>query len=268
MDSDSRCPFQTWFFPIQQGNRQIVKLVSVRYNVTQMKNRIDVWKLFRPGFGELLLREEQILSDGDRKAREKFHRPADMERFTINRIFLKIVLAKYSGIPAGKIEIKDGRNGKPHLFASQLAPPFHFNLSYAGDYSVLAVSDGHIGIDIEQIRPLRDFESVAAWSCTADELDFLFSSPEAERTLRFFQIWVRKEASIKAVAEQAMPGLAGFPIVVPAEKGTWRFLDRFYREEQAWNLRRSLQIPGYETALCTSLDEPENRTFDLAETLD
>jgi len=268
MDSGSRRSFQAYFHPIQYGNGQIVKLKPLRYNMFYMNNRIDIWKLSRPGFAEKLLEKESILSADDRRAMEKYHRPADKKRFAVNRIFLKTILAKYSGIPEENIELKDGRNGKPHLFIPKSAPPFHFNLSYAGEYSVLSVSDRHIGIDIEQVRPLKDFDSVISWACTQDEWEFLYSCSEEERLSKFFQIWVRKEAGIKAVADQAMSGLAGFPIVVSAGNGTWRFLERFYREKQAWKLFQILKIPGYETALCTSLDEPEHRVFDVAESLD
>jgi len=79
--------------------------------------------------------------------------------------------------------------GKPYLSEG----PF-FNLSHAGDYVCLAVSEtSPVGIDIELHRS-EDFLSLGKTAFHADEIDFLEKEPAAER---FYTIWTLKECYAK-----------------------------------------------------------------------
>ena len=79
--------------------------------------------------------------------------------------------------------------GKPYLNEG----PF-FNLSHAGDYACLAVSEtSPVGIDIELHRS-EDFLSLGKTAFHADEIDFLEKEPTAER---FYTIWTLKECYAK-----------------------------------------------------------------------
>ncbi len=89
-----------------------------------------------------------------------------------------------------------GQNGKPHLLN---ADGFHFNLSHAGEYALLAVSDAEVGCDIERIRPVDPM--LVRRVLTPEEQSVLLSADETEREALFFRYWVLKESCMKQLGE-------------------------------------------------------------------
>lgn len=82
-------------------------------------------------------------------------------------------------------EIKYNEHGKPFFEHG----PF-FSISHSGKYSVLAVSEEGIGIDIETRNRMNN--AVAKRCFTADEQAFAENQPEG-----FIRIWEAKEAVLK-----------------------------------------------------------------------
>ncbi len=85
-----------------------------------------------------------------------------------------------------------------------------FNLSHAGHYAVLAISDREIGVDIEEIR--RSHIDVARHFFHPAEQAFLFSAPEDAQPDLFCDIWTRKEACIKAIGAGLSYPLTDFSV--------------------------------------------------------
>ncbi len=79
--------------------------------------------------------------------------------------------------------------GKPALAAGS---PW-FNLSDGGDWAALAVADLPIGVDLEPLR--EDWPAGLRRCFLPDELAWLDESPTGER---FFTLWTRLEAALKA----------------------------------------------------------------------
>ena len=104
------------------------------------------------------------------------------------------------------ISYRYGAHQKPYLAD---ADGFFFNLSHAGEYAMLAVSDAEVGCDVERIRPVD--RKLFTRVLTADERSVLAAAPEAERDALFFRYWVLKESCMKtlgplAFADGALPG--------------------------------------------------------------
>ncbi len=74
-------------------------------------------------------------------------------------------------------------NGKPS------APGVYFNLSHSGAWAVCALSDGPVGVDVEQVKPHS--EDLMAQVCTPAELKRLHT-PE-----HFCRLWTAKESFLK-----------------------------------------------------------------------
>ena len=91
--------------------------------------------------------------------------------------------------------------GKP-VFAQR--DDLHFSLSHSGPYAMCAVSGGHIGVDIQQIRPVH--LSVAR-RFHFRERDWLAEQPRDQQNQAFFRIWTRKEAWVKAVSQDQLLSL-------------------------------------------------------------
>ena len=82
--------------------------------------------------------------------------------------------------------------GKPYLSG------LHFNLSHSGAWAVCAVSDGPVGVDLEQKRPLR---RPAERKLTVSEQAQLSMLDPNQRQSAFFDLWVLKEAALKQTGE-------------------------------------------------------------------
>ena len=91
--------------------------------------------------------------------------------------------------------------GKP-VFAQR--DDLHFSLSHSGPYAMCAISDKHVGVDVQQIKPVH--LSVAR-RFHFRERDWLADQPQNEQTSAFFRIWTRKEAWVKAVSHDQLLSL-------------------------------------------------------------
>ena len=78
------------------------------------------------------------------------------------------------GVDASLLSIETGEHGKP-CFRNH---PAKFNLSHCQGYVCCAVSTEEIGVDIEALREYDP--KIARRICTADELNYLETSPPAE----------------------------------------------------------------------------------------
>lgn len=135
------------------------------------------------------------LMDAEKKARvDCFRFVEDKKRTVAGEMLARKAIAKWCQVPAESVVFGKNNYGKP--FAKDLA--VEFNVSHSGDMVVCAVSNRPIGIDVEQIRPIRD--SVAKRICSQEELDYLSgSADEEDRLNRFFEIWTAKEAYCKCI---------------------------------------------------------------------
>ena len=106
-------------------------------------------------------------------------------------------LAEFCGVEPGAIRFGRTADGKPYA----LDLDAHFNISHSGHLVVCAVSEGSIGIDAEQLRPVK--QRLTNRVCTEAELAWLREAPgwgemlTGEAMIRFFQIWTTKEAYFK-----------------------------------------------------------------------
>ncbi len=82
--------------------------------------------------------------------------------------------------------------GKPIIPKEKL----HFNLSHSGDYVVLAVDEGEIGIDIEKISSLSN--EIVKHCFTKEEQKWLASQPIEHA---FYLLWTGKESVMKAIGK-------------------------------------------------------------------
>ncbi len=89
-----------------------------------------------------------------------------------------------------------GEFGKPY-FAENTE--FHFNLSHSGDWSVIAVADSDIGVDIEKTCKIRT--NIAKRVLHEQEKVKFFSLDMQTQKKRFYDYWVLKESIVKATGK-------------------------------------------------------------------
>lgn len=95
-----------------------------------------------------------------------------------------------------------------------------FNLSHSGDYVLMAVSDGRVGCDIEQVKAVR--ERVLDHCCSEAEKIWCRNFPEAKRASAFCRIWTAKESYIKMTGEGLSLGFSKYEIVPDESAGILR----------------------------------------------
>lgn len=139
-----------------------------------------------------------LLDDHERERLGRFRRPADTARYLAAHALTRLVLADLLGASAsGLVFDRTCRCGQPHGKPTLPVGP-HFSLTHAGDLVGLAVhACGPVGLDVEQVREMKDLPSMLRHVCSPAELQASGPPPPAA----FFRAWTRKEALLKATGE-------------------------------------------------------------------
>lgn len=176
---------------------------------------LHVWRATLPASSEQLQSLPTCL-DGDELARAaRFTRPRDCQRYLAWHGSLRRILARYLSQAPDRLHYVFGPNGKPSLSSQFEASGLRFNLAHSGDLALVAVALGRdVGVDIEQVRPLPDADSIAERHFSPSERRALAKLPAAERQAAFFNIWTCKEALIKATGQGLASLLSGFSVPV------------------------------------------------------
>lgn len=92
------------------------------------------------------------------------------------------------------LEWTTGEHGKPRLAGA--AAEWDFNLSHAGNYAVAALARGaQVGVDLESLSRPADIELLGRRVFSESERELVRTGGRE----RFFDLWSRKEALLKAL---------------------------------------------------------------------
>lgn len=179
-----------------------------------------------------------------------FHRAGDRNAYVQSHQGLRRVLSCYSGVAPERVRLARLSTGKP-VFANDVS--LHFNLSHTAGYAVCAVTRiGPIGVDIEAMRPLEDLAAIGPLSCTAPEWASLLQREPAERERAFLQLWVRKEARLKAGGEGLLAPLADCHVGAGKHvPGQWREVVSL-QPGDVWLLTDCDAPPGFVAAVAVT----------------
>ncbi len=149
--------------------------------------------------------DETLLSLDERQKAERFSRDVLKKKYQFCRYQLRTILADYLSVAAKEIDIRFNSFGKPYIDSSTL----YFNLSHTADYFALAVSNqSELGIDIEQQGKTLNMEMIARRCFSRYEFDYWMALADNQKPRLFYQLWVRKEAFVKAVGQGIALGMA------------------------------------------------------------
>jgi 4'-phosphopantetheinyl transferase len=140
---------------------------------------------------EAVLSREEILRAG------RFVGALDRERYIAAHGALRMVLGVYLRADPASLEFRTGPTGKPSLV--QTFTDLRFNLSHSGDLALIAVTRGReVGVDVERVQRDIEFDPIIEHYFEPAEAWDLRTAPPHERVPRFFDLWTRKEACVKA----------------------------------------------------------------------
>ncbi|KAF0812691.1 4'-phosphopantetheinyl transferase sfp [Andreprevotia sp. IGB-42] len=179
---------------------------------------VKVWQLPLPALGEPDDAQWAMLTPDEHTRCLRYRQRADQLRFALTRLALRQLLAGRLGVTPLAVPLVAGPHGKPmlgveglvtirpgadnmpaasdadSLIAAGAAWPF-FNVSHAGDYALIALSDHcPVGVDIEAQRALDLTELVHGVFSAAERAHCASGSDAAA----FYAIWAGKEAVLKA----------------------------------------------------------------------
>jgi 4'-phosphopantetheinyl transferase len=174
------------------------------------------------------------------------------------------VLGRYLKREPAELRFIRGAFGKPRL-AETGAGAAHFSTSRSGVTYLIAVSRGRsVGVDVEQLEPLPDLDSVARRLLAPAEVEAIARAPEHLRTRWFYNAWTRKEAYVKAVGAGVTLSFSSF--VVSVDDDVPRMLESDRGDADAWTIRSfepAANVVGAVVVRATGHEEP---TFTLRHT--
>lgn len=153
-----------------------------------------------------------LLSADENRRCEDLRRDSVRKVFLVSRALVRTVLAARLRCRPEELQFVRDHNDKP-----QLHPRFsgwQFNLSHAGNWAVLALSNGGaVGVDVETHERRNNLSGIAGRFFSAAENRALAQIAEPEQwQQRFFELWTLKEAYVKALGRGIATALAGTDI--------------------------------------------------------
>ncbi len=162
---------------------------------------------------------------------------------TAHRLLEELTAKAWPEVPHPLPLHKDER-GKPFFMGF---PSRHFNLSHSGDWAACVLSDKPVGVDLQlhRAQPRR-----VAQRFTPQEQAWLEQNPAG-----FFDLWVKKEAYLKALGTGLTRRLDSF-FVLPLERNRVGDYVIWLAEPPE---------PGYSCAVCQMERLPEEQEMVQAE---
>lgn len=166
---------------------------------------IHVWCAAPAAFFPELDRFRSLISQPELARAARFHFPVHRDHYIIRHGILRLILGRYLRQEPSRIEFGQGKFGKPTVKTDS---SLHFNDSHSGDLALFAFTKlGPIGVDIECVRPIPDFENIAARYFCAREIALMRELSPDDKMTAFFSCWTGKEAYLKATGEGIGQGL-------------------------------------------------------------
>lgn len=169
--------------------------------LTVPRTEVHVWRLSGPCPASAA-RLETLLSSDERTRASRFIVAEDRHRFVRTRSALRLLLGQYLDVDAADVRFRYGARGKPALLSGSTPHPLRFNVSRAGDLSLLAFAwKREVGVDITRIVAMPDAEAVAARFFAPADAEVIRALQEDIREAAFFLCWARLEALAKATGQ-------------------------------------------------------------------
>jgi 4'-phosphopantetheinyl transferase len=148
-----------------------------------------------------------LISTEKKERIKKFHSYKDSRNCLLGDVLARVELCKATELINKQLEFSVTKYGKPFLINTSHV---HFNISHTGNYVACALADEPVGIDIELIKP-ADLK-IAERFFTPDETAYIMAD---EQTIRFYEIWTKKESQIKWEGLGLSKPLTSFSVLAP-----------------------------------------------------
>ncbi|MGR6087452.1 MAG: 4'-phosphopantetheinyl transferase family protein [Arcticibacter sp.] len=161
---------------------------------------VHVWThITGPGDAYVALAPQMLSQDELNKAL-KYHYERDRKVYLSGHVFIRKVLAHYSGLAPTDIQLTPVVNAKPRMTNAPF--PLHFNISHCGTRILVAVGfDTDVGIDVEEVLDDFDMEGFSENNYHPNEINKLSRLSAVKQVEYFYTVWTRKESWLKLTGE-------------------------------------------------------------------
>lgn len=170
-------------------------------------NQTDIWRIHIGSNLSHIQNFSSIIDANELLKANKYYKAADRDRTLLSRIALRLILGKYLNQDPKDLVLSVDHNDKLILIET-LSSELKFNISYAKDYILIAISPLEVGIDIEFVDPNFEFKDILNEYFTKEEISYI---EENNSIARFFAAWTKKEALAKAIGSGLFGPINQFP---------------------------------------------------------
>jgi 4'-phosphopantetheinyl transferase len=125
-------------------------------------------------------------------------RPVLQHEYLAARALCRLALSYYTKINPADWRFKSETHGKPRIAQPRQHTSLYFNLTHTTDLIICLVTRvGEVGIDAESLARRVDIDDITKHFFAPAEKRSLAKLQPKDRTKRFFEIWVLKEAYLK-----------------------------------------------------------------------
>lgn len=161
---------------------------------------------------------EGILSKAESRKVRRYRSETDRVEYLHSHIVLRRLIASYTGMNPGEIEIVSGAGLKPELHG-MIEEPLRFNISSSRGLAVLAFStSGEVGVDVEFIDR-EEYLMTGTMNILSDrEAERIGGLPLDSQVKAFFDAWTAKEAFLKGTGDGLIMPLDSFEIIYESHR--------------------------------------------------
>jgi 4'-phosphopantetheinyl transferase len=220
-----------------------------------LDNNIHIWQIDIDEHLPYIDKLRNVLTPDEIARANRYLRSTDRDKFIISRASLRHILSGYlKCLPSG-IRFKLTKSNKPEIDIPY-ASNFHFNLSDSADKVLIAVASLPVGIDIEWINPKFSYHAILNSNFSLEEAAYINLNDNFKR---FFLLWTRKEAILKATGI----GLTDHLKLIPSLEGEYAIERALLSTENNWQLS-SFELNGdYIATIATQLLKKNLRFFNF-----
>lgn len=145
----------------------------------------------------------KYVTDDEKLIASNFYSDTYKKTYLCCHALIRLMLAAKLNMEPSDLSIIKGSNNKPVLSSNQA----YFNVSHTRDAFAFAVSrDFHVGIDLEKVRQSINIHPILERFFSTKEREYILET--ATKTFnRFFLLWTRKEAFLKALGSGIIENL-------------------------------------------------------------
>lgn len=138
---------------------------------------------------------KNYVTEEEQKRSDRFYSRTYQKTYLFSHALLRLILAKKLEMDPGNLTFYNDKNDKPQLKDNKA----YFNISHTRDSFAIAIArDFPVGIDLEGIKDNINYRSIIKNYFGKKEREYILHS-ESKAIEKFYLLWTRKEALLKAI---------------------------------------------------------------------